>query len=187
MNVFGRNLNGIQKVTDRTGRDHYGNHSVMVMIGKNVKSSVIGGVVAADGTTAVYQAGDIDSATGAQVTGGDVAATKSQAAAVRTLGAALGIPDTRRGARLHRRRGRQGRHRRPREPPGLRQPVGPAPPRAARSSPPRSRTYRPRSRRAGFRRFGRRCPGNKKTPTRLRVPGLENSWRQRDPRAPPSQ
>ena len=27
MNVFGRNLSGIQKVTDRTGRDHYGNHS----------------------------------------------------------------------------------------------------------------------------------------------------------------
>ena len=46
MNVFGRNLNGIQKVTDRTGRDHYGNHSVMVMIGKNVKPGVIGGVVA---------------------------------------------------------------------------------------------------------------------------------------------
>ena len=54
MNVFGRNLNGIQKVTDRTGRDHFGNHSVMVMIGKNVKSSVIGGVVAA--TNGVYSA-----------------------------------------------------------------------------------------------------------------------------------
>ena len=92
MNVFGRNLNGIQKVTDRTGRDHYGNHSVMVMIGKNVKSSVIGGVVAASNGT--YSAGDIDSATGGQVTGGDISATKSQAAAVRTLGAALGIPDT---------------------------------------------------------------------------------------------
>jgi hypothetical protein len=92
LNVFGRNLNGIQKVTDRTGRDHFGNHSVMVMIGKNVKSSVVGGVVAA--TNGVYSAGDIDSATGAQVTGGDVSSTKSQAAAVRTLGAALGIPDS---------------------------------------------------------------------------------------------
>ena len=92
LNVFGRNLNGVQKVTDRTGRDHFGNHSVMVMIGKNVKSSVIGGVVAA--SNGVYAAGDIDSATGAQVTGGDVSSTKSQAAAVRTLGAALGIPDT---------------------------------------------------------------------------------------------
>ena len=92
LNVFGRNLNGIQKVTDRTGRDHYGNHSVMVMIGKNVKPGVIGGVVAASNGT--YSAGDIDSASGAQVTGGDVSSTKSQAAAVRTLGAALGIPDS---------------------------------------------------------------------------------------------
>jgi hypothetical protein len=96
MNVFGRNLNGIQKVTDRTGRDHFGNHSVMVLIGKNVKAGVFGGVVpnSTTSTTAVYQAGDIDSATGAQVTGGDIPATKSHAAAVRTLGAALGIPAT---------------------------------------------------------------------------------------------
>jgi hypothetical protein len=94
LNVFGRNLNAIQKVTDRTGRDHYGNHSVMVMIGKNIKAGVIGGVVAGSGTTPPFQAGDIDSATGAQVTGGDVPATQSQAAAVRTLGAALGIPDS---------------------------------------------------------------------------------------------
>jgi hypothetical protein len=92
LNVFGRNLNGIQKVTDRTGRDHYGNHSVMVMIGKNVKPGVIGGVVAA--TNGTYSAGDIDSATGGVVTGGDISAAKSQAAAVRTLGAALGIPDS---------------------------------------------------------------------------------------------
>jgi len=90
--VFGRNLSGIQKVTDRTGRDHYGNHSVMVMIGKNVKPGVIGGVVAA--TNGTYSAGDIDSATGGVVTGGDISAAKSQAAAVRTLGAALGIPDS---------------------------------------------------------------------------------------------
>src|SRR6188508_1109435 len=95
MNVFGRNLNAIQKVTDRTGRDHYGNHSVMVMIGKNVKAGVIGGVVPNSTTSATpaYQAGDIDSKTGAQVTGGDIAATKSHASAVRTLGAALGIPN----------------------------------------------------------------------------------------------
>ena len=92
MNVFGRNLNGIQKVTDRTGRDHFGNHSVMVMIGKNVKAGVIGGVVPA--SNCIYSAGDIDAATGAMVTGGDVSAAQSQAAAVRTLGAALGIPDT---------------------------------------------------------------------------------------------
>jgi hypothetical protein len=97
MNVFGRNLSGIQKVTDRTGRDHYGNHSVMVMIGKNVKAGVIGGVIPSSTTStttpAAYQAGDINAATGAQVTGGDIAATKTHASAVRTLGAALGITD----------------------------------------------------------------------------------------------
>lgn len=91
MNVFGRNLNGIAKVTSRAGRDHFGNHSVMVMVGKNVKPGVIGGVVA--GTNGVYAAGDIDSATGAVVTGGDIPSSKSHAAAARTLGAALGIPD----------------------------------------------------------------------------------------------
>jgi uncharacterized protein DUF1501 len=92
MNVFGRNLNGIAKVTSRTGRDHYGNHSVMVMIGKNVKPGVYGGVVAA--TNGTYSAGDIDSATGGLVSGGDIPAAKTHAAAVRTLGAALGIPDS---------------------------------------------------------------------------------------------
>ena len=96
MNVFGRNLNGIQKVTDRTGRDHYGNHSVMVMIGKNVKPGVIGGVIASSTTARArlpgrrHRLGDRRA--------GDAAATspptKSHAAAVRTLGAALGIPET---------------------------------------------------------------------------------------------
>ena len=37
LNVFGRNLNGIAKVTSRAGRDHYGNHNVAVMVGKNFK------------------------------------------------------------------------------------------------------------------------------------------------------
>ena len=31
-NVFGRNLAGISKVTSRTGRDHWGNHNVSVMV-----------------------------------------------------------------------------------------------------------------------------------------------------------
>ena len=59
MNVFGRNLSGIQKVIDRTGRDHYGNHSVMVMIGKNVKPGVIGGVIpnSTTSTTPAYAGG----------------------------------------------------------------------------------------------------------------------------------
>jgi hypothetical protein len=91
MNVFGRNLNGISKVTSRAGRDHYGNHSVMVLIGKNVKPGVYGGVVSTSGG---YVAGDIDSTTGAQVSGGDIPAAQTHVSAARTLGAALGIPDT---------------------------------------------------------------------------------------------
>jgi hypothetical protein len=41
MNVFGRNLNSISKTESRAGRDHYGNHAVMVMIGKNIKASTV--------------------------------------------------------------------------------------------------------------------------------------------------
>jgi hypothetical protein len=91
LNVFGRNLNGIAKVTSRTGRDHYGNHAVTVMIGKNVAPGVIGGVAA--GTGGAYQASDIDSATGNAATGGDIPAAQTHVAAARTLGVALGIPE----------------------------------------------------------------------------------------------
>ena len=95
MNVFGRNLNNISKLSSTTspgGRDHFGNHNVMVIIGKNVKASVIGGVTADSKGTLV--ASGIDSATGASVaSGGDIDASKTQTSAARTLGAALGIPD----------------------------------------------------------------------------------------------
>jgi hypothetical protein len=97
LNVFGRNLNGVAKVTSRTGRDHYGNHSVMVMIGKNVAPGVIGGV-AATGSAGAYAASDIDSATGKAVTGGDIPAAQTHVAAARTLGVALGIPSSQLGA-----------------------------------------------------------------------------------------
>jgi hypothetical protein len=90
LNVFGRNLNGIAKVTSRTGRDHYGNHAVTVMIGKNIAPGVIGGVTA--GTSGAYLASDIDSVSGAAVTGGDIPAAETHVAAARTLGVALGIP-----------------------------------------------------------------------------------------------
>ena len=97
MNVFGRNLNGIAKVTDRTGRDHYGNHTVMVMIGKNVKPGVFGGVIAATERHLRPRATSTRRRA-RQVTGGDIPATKTHASAVRTLGAALGIPDASRPA-----------------------------------------------------------------------------------------
>jgi Protein of unknown function (DUF1501) len=90
MNVFGRDLSGTAKVTSRGGRDHFGNHSVMMMIGKNVAAGVTGGVTALSGT--VYGASSIDSVTGASVaTGGDVATADTQVAAAKTLGVALGI------------------------------------------------------------------------------------------------
>ena len=82
MNVFGRNLNGIAKTDARTGRDHYGNHAVSVLIGKNVAPGVTGGVM--KGTGAAYSASDIDSATGAPVVGGDLPAAKTNVALART-------------------------------------------------------------------------------------------------------
>jgi hypothetical protein len=92
LNVFGRNLNGIAKVESRTGRDHYGNHSVMMMVGKNVRPGVIGGVTKA--SSGAYVATGIDSATGAAAPSGDIAAADTHVAAARTLGAALGIPES---------------------------------------------------------------------------------------------
>jgi hypothetical protein len=98
LNVFGRNLNGISKTDSRSGRDHYGNHSVAVMIGKNVAPGVIGGVTPVSGgfgagSATALGASDIDAATGVSVaSGGDVPRTETHVSMARTLGAALGIP-----------------------------------------------------------------------------------------------
>jgi hypothetical protein len=90
MNVFGRDLSGTAKIQALGGRDHFGNHSVMVMIGKNVAPGVTGGTSVITGT--VYGASDIDSATGASVaSGGDIVRADTQVSAAKTLGAALGI------------------------------------------------------------------------------------------------
>jgi hypothetical protein len=91
INVFGRNLNSIAKAEARAGRDHYGNHAVMVMIGKNIKPGVIGGLTTPASGNAL-QASDIDSATGTAKAGGDIPAAQTHVAAARTLGVALGIP-----------------------------------------------------------------------------------------------
>jgi len=93
LNVFGRNLNGIAKTDGRTGRDHYGNHAVTVMIGKNVAPGVYGGV--AQGSSAAFLASAIDSATGAPNAGGDIPVAQTHVSAIRTLGVALGIPEDR--------------------------------------------------------------------------------------------
>jgi hypothetical protein len=95
LNVFGRNLNGIDKTESRSGRDHYGNHSVAVMIGKNVKPGVYGGVTTVTGGFGggtALGAGDIDSTTGTLAPGGDIPRTETFVSMARTLGAALGIP-----------------------------------------------------------------------------------------------
>jgi len=94
LNVFGRNLNGLDKTEQRAGRDHYGNHSVAVMIGKNVAPGVIGGVMTVSDreSDGALGAADIDSATGVGVAGGDVVRTDTHVSMARTLGAALGIP-----------------------------------------------------------------------------------------------
>jgi hypothetical protein len=90
MNVFGRDLSGTSKVTSRAGRDHFGNHSVMLMIGKNVAPGVTGGTTVISGS--VYGASDIDSATGgSKASGGDIPRADTHVAAAKTLGVALGI------------------------------------------------------------------------------------------------
>jgi hypothetical protein len=91
LNVFGRNLNGIAKTDARTGRDHYGNHAVTVMIGKNIAPGVYGGVTT--GSSAAYLASAIESATGAPNAAGDIPVAQTHVSAMRTLGVALGIPE----------------------------------------------------------------------------------------------
>jgi hypothetical protein len=92
LNVFGRNLNGIEKTEGRTGRDHYGNHSVAVLIGKNIAPGVVGGVALND--KGAYAASDIASATGLPAAGGDIPASQTHVSMARTLGVALGLPAT---------------------------------------------------------------------------------------------
>ena len=89
MNVFGRDLAGTAKVAGRAGRDHFGNHSCLIMIGKNVAPGVSGGCTPLN---AAFVASDIDSATGAsKASGGDIPRADTHIAAAKTLGAALGL------------------------------------------------------------------------------------------------
>lgn len=88
-NVFGRTL----KKKGTTGRDHWGSHHTTVIIGKNVKPGVVGGLEAKAGD---YAATAIDSATGRAVPGGagaDIPFSETLAAMGKTLGAALGVDE----------------------------------------------------------------------------------------------
>lgn len=87
MNVFGRTLS----LKGTTGRDHLGNHHCTVMMGKNVKGSLIGGLTPNQGG-ADFKALPIDSMTGAGSPTGDIAFTDTLASTGKTLGAALGVP-----------------------------------------------------------------------------------------------
>jgi len=91
LNVFGRNLND-SKASARSGRDHYGNHSVAVLIGKNVSPGVYGGVRPVGSQLG---ASAIVSSTGASVASdadGDIPRLETHVAMARTCGLALGIP-----------------------------------------------------------------------------------------------
>ena len=87
MNVFGRTMSLANKGQD--GRDHLANHHCTLMIGKAIKSSVIGGVqkMAND-----YGAMALDSASGkGMATGGDVKFEETLGSVGKTLGKAVGL------------------------------------------------------------------------------------------------
>jgi hypothetical protein len=86
MNVFGRTMSVAHKGT--TGRDHLANHHCTVLIGKNVRGSVIGGVAPKAGD---YGALPIDSKSGKGDPAGDVAFNDTLGAVGKTLGAAVGV------------------------------------------------------------------------------------------------
>jgi len=88
LNVFGRSL-------DRNGsggRNHNQNHHVMALFGKHIAPGVIGGV---ESTNNGFSALPIDSKTGLGSQSGDISPGASLAAAARTLGHTLGMPQDR--------------------------------------------------------------------------------------------
>jgi hypothetical protein len=86
-NVFGRTL---KKLMLR-GRDHWASHHVTVMMGKQIRPGVVGGLEPKAGD---YYATGIDSKSGAAVKGGggDVPFAETLGAMGKTLGTAVGIP-----------------------------------------------------------------------------------------------
>jgi hypothetical protein len=89
LQVFGRVLNSDP---NNPGRAHNGQHSVGVLIGKNVKSGVVGGLVMNQAGTPVCA--PIDSATGTVDAGGDVQLPDSLCSYGRTIGGACGMDET---------------------------------------------------------------------------------------------
>jgi hypothetical protein len=81
-NVFGRTL----KKKGIEGRDHWGSHHATVMIGKNIKPGVVGGL---EPKANDYYATGIDAKTGGK--GGDIPFAETLSAMGKTLGAAAGL------------------------------------------------------------------------------------------------
>lgn len=86
LNVFGRNL---AKEGD-TGRDHWGEHAVSLILGKHVRAGVVGGLEPRGDD---YYCLDIDSQTGRGVSGGDISRDVSLESVGKTIWKATGAPD----------------------------------------------------------------------------------------------
>ena len=87
LGVFGRTL-GKQ---DGNGRDHNLNHHVTVITGKHVRAGVIGGLQAVGND---FGAMPINSVSGAGSSGGDISLDQSLESVAKTLGAAVGLPES---------------------------------------------------------------------------------------------
>jgi hypothetical protein len=85
MNVFGRSLNRPALM----GRDHLGSHHCTVLMGKQVASSVIGGVVRSGND---YAATAIDSRTGQSGGSADIPYAETLGAVGKTIASAVGLP-----------------------------------------------------------------------------------------------
>jgi hypothetical protein len=84
LNVFGRTLMKL----GTTGRDHWGSHHAGVIIGKNLRGGVIGGLQPQGGD---YAATPIDSASGRGTPDGDIKFEDTLGAFGKTVAAAAGI------------------------------------------------------------------------------------------------
>lgn len=93
LNVFGRNL----KRNSGGGRNHNQHHHVMLMFGKNIRGTVIGGIEAHERD---YRAMPIDSSTGEPSPSGDIEPLASLESAARTLWNALELDPQRLDTRI---------------------------------------------------------------------------------------
>ena len=92
-NVFGRTLATAAHSGNADGRNHNDKHHCTLIIGQPVKSCVVGGVVSM-GAGKDYRCQGIDSATGAANDAGDIAYEATLGSLGKTLGRALGIPQS---------------------------------------------------------------------------------------------